>query len=107
MSTNAEGAPAAPAGVIGLGIMGGAFARHLASAGARTFGYDLLSPNVDAFTAQGGHGCSSARSVAAEADIVITSLPHSAALEKALFGEQGVLAAGRPGLLIVKTSTLS
>ena len=107
MSTNDVRAHSTPAGVIGLGIMGGAFARHLASAGVRTFGYDLLSANVQAFTAQGGHGCSSARAVAAEAGIVITSLPHSAALENALFGEQGVLSAGRPDLLIVETSTLS
>jgi L-threonate 2-dehydrogenase len=107
MSTNHVSAHPTPAGVIGLGIMGGAFAGHLASAGVRTFGYDLLSANVDAFTAQGGRGCSSARAVAAQADIVITSLPYYAALENALFGEQGILAAGRPGLLIVETSTLS
>jgi 3-hydroxyisobutyrate dehydrogenase-like beta-hydroxyacid dehydrogenase len=95
------------AGVIGLGIMGGAFARHLAAAGVRTSGYDLLSANVDALTAHGGHGRPSASAVAAEADIVITSLPHSTALESALFGEQGLVAAGRSGLLVVETSTLS
>jgi L-threonate 2-dehydrogenase len=87
--------------------MGGAFARHLAAAGVRTSGYDLLSAQVDALSAQGGHGCSSARAVAAEADIVITSLPHSAALESALFGPEGLVAAGRSGLLVVETSTLS
>ena len=52
-----------PAGVIGLGIMGGAFARHLAAAGVRTSGYDLLSSALDAFSAHGGHACSSARQV--------------------------------------------
>ena len=31
------------AGVIGLGIMGGAFAKHLLAAGIHTSGYDLLS----------------------------------------------------------------
>jgi putative dehydrogenase len=107
MSTNDVRAQPARAGVIGLGIMGGAFARHLQAAGVRTSGYDLLSANVDALSAQGGHGCSSARAVAAEADIVITSLPHSGALESALFGEQGLAGAGRAGLLVVETSTLS
>ena len=38
---------------------------------------------------------------------MITSLPHSAALENALFGSDGVVAAGRPGLLVIETSTLS
>src|ERR1700691_1801548 len=107
MGTNDVRAPATRAGVIGLGIMGGAFARHLAAAGVRTSGYDLLSTKVDAFSAQGGHGCSSARAVATGADIVITSLPHSAALESALFGAEGLVAAGRSGLLVIETSTLS
>jgi 3-hydroxyisobutyrate dehydrogenase-like beta-hydroxyacid dehydrogenase len=107
MGTHDVRAQANRAGVIGLGIMGGAFAKHLAAAGVRTSGYDLLSANVNTFSAQGGHGCSSARAVAAETDIVITSLPHSAALESALFGEAGLVAAGRRGLLVVETSTLS
>src|SRR5271163_4987178 len=94
-------------GVIGLGIMGSAFAGHLAAAGVRTSGYDLLPANVDALAAHGGHGCSSARAVAAEADVVITSLPNSAALEDALFGAEGLTAAARSGLLVVETSTLS
>jgi L-threonate 2-dehydrogenase len=107
MSTNDVRAEANRAGVIGLGIMGSAFARHLAAAGVRTSGYDLLSANVSALSAQGGNGCLAARAVAAEADIVITSLPHSTALENALFGEEGLVAAGRSGLLVVETSTLS
>jgi len=107
MGTNEESARPTPAGVIGLGIMGGAFAKHLAVAGVRTSGYDLLRANLEAFSAQGGHACSSARAVAAASDIVITSLPNSAALENALFGEEGVVAAGRSGLLVVETSTLS
>ncbi len=65
------------AGVIGLGIMGGAFAKHLVAADVRTSGYDLLAANVEASSAHGGHACKSSREVAEEADIVITSLPHS------------------------------
>lgn len=107
MGTNEESAQSARAGVIGLGIMGGAFAKHLAAAGVRTSGYDLLPACLDALSAHGGHACSSARQVATEADIVITSLPHAAALENALFGAEGLVAAARTGLLVVETSTLS
>ena len=107
MSTHEERTQPNRAGVIGLGIMGSAFARNLVAAGVRTSGYDLLLANVDVLSAQGGHGCSSARAVAEEADIVITSLPNSAALENALFGEHGLVAAGRSLLLVVETSTLS
>src|ERR1700733_13097829 len=107
MSTSEGSAQSTQAGVIGLGIMGGAFAGHLAAAGVPTSGHDLLFADLDAFSAQGGHACSSARGVAAMADIVITSLPHSAALEDAIFGAEGLLAAGRTGLLLVETSTLA
>src|ERR1700722_16021810 len=107
MGTNEESAQSTQAGVIGLGIMGGAFAKHLAAAGVRTSGYDLLSAGLVAFSAHGGSACSSSREVAGEADIVITSLPNAAALENALFGAQGLVAAARTGLLVVETSTLS
>lgn len=107
MSTNEGNAHSTRAGVIGLGIMGGAFARHLAAAGVPTSGYDLLTANLDACEANGGHACSSAREVAAESDIIITSLPQAAALDSALFGTDGLASAGRSDLLIVETSTLS
>jgi len=93
-------------GVVGLGIMGGAFAGHLAGAGVRTLGYDLLPANMLALNAQGGESRPSARAVAAEAGVIITSLPNSAALEDVLFGTEGIVAAGRPGILVVETSTL-
>jgi 3-hydroxyisobutyrate dehydrogenase-like beta-hydroxyacid dehydrogenase len=97
----------ATAGVIGLGIMGASFADHLVAAGVRTLGYDLLPANGDRLNAQGGHSRASARAVALEADVVITSLPHAKALEEALFDDEGVASAGRPGILVVETSTLS
>jgi 3-hydroxyisobutyrate dehydrogenase-like beta-hydroxyacid dehydrogenase len=70
-------------------------------------GYDLLAASLEKFSEQGGSPCWSARDVAATSDIVITSLPSAAALENALFGDAGVVAAGRQGLLVVETSTLS
>ena len=107
MGTSEGSARPIRAGVIGLGIMGGAFARHLAEAGIDTSGYDLLPANLEAFSAHGGYARPSARAVAAEADIVITSLPSFAALEDAMFGDEGVAAAGRTGILVVETSTLA
>jgi 3-hydroxyisobutyrate dehydrogenase-like beta-hydroxyacid dehydrogenase len=86
--------------------MGGAFAGHLAAAGVRTLGYDLIPTKMHASDAQGGESHPSARAVAAEADVIITSLPHSEALEDVLFGTEGIVAAGRRGILVIETSTL-
>ncbi len=93
-------------GVIGLGIMGGAFAGHLAAANVSTLGYDVLPDKLDVLSAQGGQARSSARAVAAETDIVITSLPSVKSIEEALFGKDGLIAGARAGLLVVETSTL-
>lgn len=107
MSTNPESPPSVRAGVIGLGIMGGTFARHLVEAGIPTFGYDLLPANLEPLASRGGRACASARAVGEATDIIITSLPSAMALEQALFGAEGVVAAGRRGLLVIETSTLS
>jgi 3-hydroxyisobutyrate dehydrogenase-like beta-hydroxyacid dehydrogenase len=95
------------AGVIGLGIMGGEFAAHIAAAGVRTLGFDVLPEKRSALQARGGEVCASPAAVAAEADVILTSLPSVSALEAALFGEQGVVSSGRHGILVVETSTLS
>lgn len=93
------------AGVIGLGIMGGEFAGHIAAAGVRTLGFDLLPEKRTAAQARGVEVCASPAAVAAKADVIVTSLPSVKALESALFGEQGVVSSGRRGILIVETST--
>src|SRR5579872_69491 len=95
-----------PVGVIGLGIMGGAFAEHLIAAGVRTIGYDVLQERSGEFTQRGGHHRASPRAVAAETDLVITSLPSVKALDEVLFGTDGLIHEARPRLLVVETSTL-
>jgi len=106
MDHRAEHDPCGPAaGVIGLGIMGGAFASHLAAAGVRTFGFDVIEANRERLAAQGGFSSKSAREVGAESDMIVTSLPHVAAFEDALFGGEGLIAAGRRGMVVVETST--
>jgi len=67
-------------GVIGLGIMGGAFARNLAAAGWRVVGYDLSSARRREAQAAGVEIASSAADVAAKVPTIITSLPKPQAL---------------------------
>lgn len=94
-------------GQIGLGIMGGAFARHLLAAGHDVVGYDVLPARRRELARLGGRPASSCAEVAAQAKIVITSLPSPAAMEEAFFGRQGIAAGARPGTIVIEASTMT
>ena len=68
------------AGVIGLGIMGGSFARNLVKAGWRVVGFDLDAGKRKELAKAGVEIVGNAVAVAAAAPIVITSLPKPEAL---------------------------
>jgi len=67
-------------GVIGLGIMGGAFARNLAAAGWRVVGYDISLPRRREAERAGVEIARNAAEVAAKAPTMILSLPKPQAL---------------------------
>lgn len=93
-------------GVIGLGNMGGALAGSLLRAGFSVRGFDVEEPRLRAFEAEGGERASSPAEVAADREAIITSLPSVRALEQVVEGDGGLVAAGRPGLVVIETSTL-
>lgn len=93
-------------GVIGLGIMGSAYAGHLLAAGCETVGFDVAEDALRRFRESGGRVAATPAAVAGEVDIVITALPSIAAFEQVLFGDDGVAAGTRPGLVVVEASTL-
>ena len=62
-------------GIIGLGIMGGAFARNLVAAGWRVIGYDIEPARCEEAKAAGVEIADSAAAVAEAASDIITSLP--------------------------------
>jgi putative dehydrogenase len=67
-------------GVIGLGIMGGAFAENLARAGWRVVGYDISAARCREAKAAGVEIAANAVGVAGKAPIILTSLPKPQAL---------------------------
>jgi putative dehydrogenase len=67
-------------GVIGLGIMGGAFAKNLAKAGWRVIGYDISLKRRREAERAGVEIAKSAADVASAAPTVLTSLPKPQAL---------------------------
>ncbi|MEU6483558.1 3-hydroxyisobutyrate dehydrogenase [Streptomyces sp. NPDC046887] len=90
---------------IGLGHMGGPMAANLVKAGYRVVGYDLVPESLAAAEAAGVEVAPSAPAAATEAGLVITMLPAGRHV-LALYDEQGLLAAARPGTLFLDCSTI-
>jgi 3-hydroxyisobutyrate dehydrogenase-like beta-hydroxyacid dehydrogenase len=91
-------------GVIGLGIMGGAFAKNLAATGWRVIGYDLSAVARRAAQRNGVELAKSAADVAAQAPVILTSLPKPAAL---IDTARKIVAAKLPRKLFVEMSTFA
>lgn len=91
-------------GVVGLGIMGSAMSTHLLAAGFDVVGTDVDPEALDALVAGGGRAAADVAALAREADLVVTSLPGSAA---ALEVARTLAASAPEGLVVVETSTLS
>jgi 3-hydroxyisobutyrate dehydrogenase-like beta-hydroxyacid dehydrogenase len=91
-------------GVIGLGIMGGAFARNLAAAGWRVIGYDISAAARREAQRAGVEIASSAADVAAKAPTLLTSLPKPQALMAVV---REIAAAKLKRLVIVEMSTFA
>ena len=67
-------------GVIGLGTMGGAFAKNLAAGGYNVVGFDTDPARLRAARRAGVEIAADAAAVASEAPVIITSLPNPEAL---------------------------
>jgi L-threonate 2-dehydrogenase len=67
-------------GIVGLGIMGGAFADNLHAAGWRVIGYDIDRQRCRALARSGVDIAADAGALAAESPVIITSLPKASAL---------------------------
>ncbi|HEY7385178.1 MAG TPA: NAD(P)-dependent oxidoreductase [Beijerinckiaceae bacterium] len=91
-------------GVVGLGIMGGAIARNLASAGWRVIGFDIDAARRAELAGAGVTVAADVAALAREAPVILTSLPSAAALQDIA----GQLAAAKVGRrIVVETSTLA
>jgi 3-hydroxyisobutyrate dehydrogenase-like beta-hydroxyacid dehydrogenase len=91
-------------GIVGLGIMGGAFARHLVADGWRVVGFDLDKARCRELARAGGEIARDAGALAAEVPTIITSLPHPAALATTV---QAVVEARVPPRILVEASTFA
>ena len=94
-------------GFIGLGIMGKPMAANLLRAGFPLIVLNRSRGPVDELVALGAQSGTSARDVAARADVVITMLPDSPDVEAVALGPDGIAAGIRPGSLWIDMSTIA
>lgn len=93
-------------GMLGLGTLGSIFASRLLDAGVSMSLFDIDDRRSASFAGRGARIATSAADLVGDADVVLISLPDPAATGQAVLGESGVIAASRPGTLIVDTSTI-
>jgi len=93
-------------GFIGLGIMGKPMALNLIKGGHTLF-LASRSGVPQELTAAGGKACASAKEVAQKSDVVITMVPDTPDVEKALFGKDGVAEGLSAGKIVVDMSSIS
>jgi 3-hydroxyisobutyrate dehydrogenase len=93
-------------GFIGLGNMGLPMARNLLKAEHQVMGFDVSKTGVDALVKDGGASAASAAQACADADVVITMLPAGQHVRAVYSGEGGVIAAAKPGALLIDSSTI-
>ena len=94
-------------GMIGLGVMGRPMSQHMIKAGYAVVGYD---PDPDARRRADELGVrvlGSAREVAIESDLVIIVVGFDKQVEAVVFGDEGLVAGARSGLIIGLGSTVS
>jgi L-threonate 2-dehydrogenase len=89
-------------GVVGLGIMGGAFAENLVAAGWRVVGYDIDASRRRALADQGVEIAKDAGEVARQAAVIILSLPKASALAETV---AAIAKAKVPRRVVIEAST--
>jgi 3-hydroxyisobutyrate dehydrogenase-like beta-hydroxyacid dehydrogenase len=91
-------------GIVGLGIMGGAFARNLLAAGWRVIGYDIDPARRRVLARAGVESAPDVGTLAAKAPAIITSLPKPSAL---MATARAIAAARVKPRVIVEASTFT
>src|SRR6185437_1197835 len=91
-------------GVIGLGIMGGSFARNLVQSGWRVVGYDIDAARRRVLARAGVEIAPDVAALARAVPVIITSLPSPQALDTVV-GE--IVRAKLPSKIVVEASTFT
>ncbi len=92
-------------GFIGLGVMGAPMAGHLLDAGHTLVVYARRREAAEALLARGAIWADSPKELAAQSELVMTSLPGPAEIEQVVRAEDGLMAGFRAGSGYIDFST--
>ncbi|MDD4362969.1 MAG: 2-hydroxy-3-oxopropionate reductase [Atribacterota bacterium] len=94
-------------GFIGLGIMGLPMAANLIKADYPLIAYDLNEKPLEEITQAGAQKANSNSDVASKSDIIITMLPNSPDVQKAVFSEGGITEGLSSGQILIDMSSIA
>lgn len=94
-------------GFIGLGIMGKPMVRNLLTAGHEMVVYDVVEDNIKEVENDGAKRASSAKEIAEQCTLIITMLPNSPHVKKAVMGEDGILEGAKPSTILIDMSSIA
>lgn len=92
-------------GYIGVGLMGLPMVKRLTSLGYTVAAYDIVDAKVQLASQAGAQAASSGSEAVCGADFVLLNLPTTDAVERAVFGHDGVAGAIKSPQLVVDFST--
>src|SRR5512135_937203 len=94
-------------GFVGLGVMGGNMVERLLSKGHTVTGYNRTRSKAEKLIKLGMRWADSPRAVAEAADLTLSMVTNSAALQAVAEGQEGILAGISRGKVLVEMSTVS
>ncbi len=93
-------------GFIGLGVMGKPMATNLMRGGFALSVYNRSSSPVEELVRSGARRASSSKEVGRLSEVVVTSLPTTAAVEEVVSGPNGIVQGMGRGGVVIDTSTI-
>ncbi len=108
MTKQYDATPPRKVAFLGLGVMGGPMAGHLAAAGHQVTVYNRTAAKADAWVAKhGGQFAATPREAAAGADFVFACVGNDADLRSVITGDDGAFAGMHAGAVLVDHTTAS